>query len=264
MTKKSVLILMLAIILSACGFEVGEGTPTKLHEVAVTETSLPRSTNTIPPPSPTTTPTVTPSPTDTPIETLVPTPSGPTPLPDWAYEQYGPPWIPNCNNEDMYDGVALPAWANGFCVPGRITWESQFYSMPGDFYGLMAYYGEGRMEQQVIAKGYDPAEVAGVSLPNCAAIHETVWIKYTGSGGWRGPFKVVDCSGRNHLYYHMVGMGLVVEIGYVQASEWGVFGRGRVDVHVGGGRPGGAWNGVYLPYWWLENILEWELSPEGD
>lgn len=210
--------------------------------------------------------TITPSPTSThtptPTATITSTPSGPTPLPDWAYEQYGPSWIPNCENDDMYDGVGLPAWANGFCVPGRITLESQFFNVPSDFYGAAVCYAPGVMENQVKAKGYDPKKVQGVALPSCAAIHETVWLRFSGSNGWQGPFKVVDCSARNHLYYHMVGMGIVVEIGFSTAERFGIWpGLNRVDVHIGSGKPG-AWDGLYLPYWWLENVLEWELPKE--
>lgn len=213
-----------------------------------TATAIPTST-----PSPT--PTNTPSPT--PTITPSPTPTNPAAYTDWAVERFGPPWAVNCENDDPRDGFKLPSWANGFCVPGLVTRSSQWFRSPNDYYGLMSSYADGVMEAQVAHRGYNPNEVEGVALMSCDYIGETVWLRPYGSG-WSGPFKVVDCSGRNHIYYHMVGMGLAVEVSNKQAKKFGALVLPRVDVHIGSGRPG-AWSGVRLADWWVANVLEWEM-----
>jgi len=229
-----------------------EPTVTPTATATRTPTPTPTATSTL---TPTVTPTVTPSLTPTPTDT--PPPKYPLPYPDWAVENYGPPWTVNCANEAVEDGYDQGDWARNFCTPGLITYDAWWYDSPRDFYGLMSSYAPGIMEAQVRAKGYDDGEVRGVALMSCGDIGKTVWLRPSGRSSWSGPFKVVDCSQRGHFYYHVVGMGLVVEVGYKQTERWGFRTAGRIDVHIGSGAPG-AWSGVYYPYWWAENRLAFE------
>ena len=219
-------------------------------------------------PAPQPTATAEPSPTITPAPTatLIPKPT-PTPLPsptpemefayytDWALPYLNLPWKPYCKDKGRTNGFSI-AWMNGFCVPGVISKESWYFDTPTDHYGLMSSYGPGVMEANVAYRGLDPEEVRGVALMSCADIGKTVWLRLPGRS-WEGPFVVVDCSGRNHLYYHMVAMGLAVEVGYETAKEWDTFTANRIDVHIGKDRPG-DWSGVFLPVWWVKNALEIE------
>ena len=229
-------------------------TATASATATATRTPTPTSTNT---PTPTVTPTITPSLTPTPTETTPP--KYPPPYADWAVEDYGPPWTVNCENEDLNDGYKQGAWARDFCTPGFITREGQWYQSPPDFYGVMSSYAQNVMENQVRYRKL-PEGTRGVALMSCENIGKKVWLRPPGHG-WEGPFIAVDCSQRNHMYYHQVGMGLVAEVGYEQTVKWGFRTAGRIDVHIGGGPPG-AYNPVYLAYWWTENVLEWSWGPD--
>lgn len=236
-----------------------EPTPTR------TPTNTPRPTNT---PTPTPTATSTPTPTNTPSPTHTPTPTPtettppkyPLPYPDWAVEDYGPPWTVNCDNEDLNDGYKQGAWARDFCTPGYITREGQWFDSPTDFYGVMSSYAAGVMEAQVAYRKL-PEGTRGVALMSCGDIGKKVWLRPP-NHGWEGPFIAVDCSQRNHMYYHVVGMGLVVEVGFKQTEKWGFRTAGHIDVHIGGGPPGGSYDPVYYGYWWVENQLEWQWGPD--
>ncbi len=202
--------------------------------------------------------------TPQPTNTATRTPMGPPPYKDWAVENYAPPWSINCDDEPITNGYRLGQWARGFCVPGLITRASQFFRQPSNHHGLMSSYADGVMENQVAYRGYDRETVSGVALMSCDYIHSDVWLRIPGVNDWK-KFKVVDCSQRNHMYYHLVGMGLVAEISYKDAIGWGKGNRiaQRVDVQIGGGRPGPGWVGYYLPFFWVENVLEWTDSPDG-
>jgi len=174
---------------------------------------------------------------------------------DWALPYLGLPWKPRCVDKGRTNGFTID-WMNGFCVPGVITKASWYFDSPVDHYGLMSSYGPNVMEANVAHRGLDHRKVDGVALMSCADIGKTVWLRPPGRA-WEGPFVVVDCSGRNHLYYHMVAMGLAVEIGYETALEWDMARADRIDVHIGA-RPPVEWDGVFLPVWWVENVLEFE------
>lgn len=210
--------------------------------------------------TPTSTPTLTSTPTSTPIptETMIPTPAreGLPPYNDWAQEdpEYRVPWTVKCDDDEPLNGYRLGEWARGFCVPGMITKESQFFRSPTVHYGLMSSYSDGIMEAQVRHRGYDPNEVEGVALMSCDHHGETVYLQ-TPDGTWYGPFIVVDCSGRNHMYYHMIGLGLVVEVSNKQAKKMGGLVLQEVKVSLGGKSSS---RGEYLAYFWVDNILEWE------
>lgn len=224
-------------------------TITEVPYVAPTETDRPQQVNTpilIPPDPKKAPPTATPYATAT-IE----------PYSDWAVADYGPPWEVDCDDDIDENGYRHGEWARGFCVPGYVTRSSQFYESPARHWGLMTSYSPGVMENQVRYRGYDPNEVEGIALLSCNHIHDEVWLRIPGvTDGWEGPFVVVDCAGRNHIYYHQVGLGLVVEVSGKQAVEWGVLVAPYIEVSIGS-KPG-AWSGVRLATWWLENVLEWE------
>jgi hypothetical protein len=180
----------------------------------------------------------------------------PTPTPtlhpvdvNWALENYGPPWVLNCEDGERWNGFTYL----NICVPGIITKESQFFESPRAHYGMMTSYAAGVMEAQVAYRGWDPS-VEGVALMSCAEIGKTVYLNVEGQEKWWGPFRVADCSGHNHLYYHMVEMGLAVEVSYKMAKEMGALRFPRVNVCIECQDP----NGVNLAHYWLENVLEWE------
>jgi hypothetical protein len=222
--------------------------PAPTPEPTLTETPQPTVTST-------STPTETPEPTITPTVTVT-EPMRFSYYTDWAAPYLDIDWRPNCKDKGRTNGFTID-WMGGFCVPGVITKESQYFDSPTDHYGLLSSYGPNVMEANVAYRGLNPREVDGVALMSCADIGKTVWLRLPG-GPWKGPFVVVDCSGRNHLYYHEVALGLAVEIGYATAVEWGnVFRADRVDVHIGASPPSN-WDGVFLPVWWVQNVLEFE------
>lgn len=253
--------ILLAAFASATMIATASPVPTPIPIPTDTPTDIPTDTptptSTPIPPTQTATPTDTPTPTPEP--TATPPPKYPLPYADWAVEDYGPPWEVNCENENLNDGYKQGAWARDFCTPGYITREGQWYEPPTDFYGVMSSYAPGVMEAQVAHRKL-PEGTRGVALMSCANIGKKVFLRPQGRG-WEGPFIAVDCSQRNHMYYHQVGMGLVVEIGYKQTEKWGFRTAGRIDVHIGSGAPG-AYDPVYLGYWWVENALEWQWGPD--
>lgn len=231
-------------------------TPTQVPTRTPTNTPTETPTST-PTDTPTVTPTLKPSATSTPES---PTPSKfPLPYPDWAVEDYGPPWEVNCENDGPNDGYDQGDWSRNFCTPGYITREGQFFDSPTDFYGVMSSYAPGIMEAQVAHRKL-PEGTRGVALMSCGDIGKKVWLRPP-DRSWEGPFISVDCSQRNHMYYHVVGMGLVVEVGFKQTEKWGFRTAGHIDVHIGGGPPG-AYDPVYYGYWWVENQLEWQWGPD--
>jgi len=226
-------------------------TITEVPYVAPTATnrSQPDATPIFIPPDPTEAPT---TPTPNPIYRGID-----YPYEDWAIADYGPPWEVDCDDDIKENGYRMADWALGFCVPGFVTYESQFYRSPAHHWGILSSYAPGVMESQIKRLGFNPDDVRGVALMSCDHHGEEVWLRVPGvSTGWEGPFVVVDCSGRNHIYYHHVGMGLAVEIGHRQAVKWGVLVAPYVEVSIGS-KPG-SWSGVRLATWWLNNALEWE------
>ena len=226
-----------------------------------TPTTLPPSPTLEPTATPTSTetPTLVPSPTSSPTPTPTPTPQPttpakyPLPYPDWAVKDYGPPWEVNCEDEAIENGYDQGDWSRNFCTPGLITYDAWWFDSPRNFYGVMSSYAPGVMEAQVAHRKL-PEGTRGVALMSCGDIGKKVWLRPEGMS-WDGPFIVVDCSQHNHMYYHVVGMGLVVEVGFKQTQKWGFRTAGYIEVAIGssGGGPG-----FYYPYWWVENKLEWE------
>lgn len=182
---------------------------------------------------------------------------------DWASERFGVDWDVNCEDQDAWpwDGFRMPAYGLYFCVPGMISKDAWYFDTPADHFGTLSSYAPGVMEANLQHQGFNARENYGVALMSCKHIGESVWLRVPGEIDWQGPFIVVDCSQRNHLYYHMVGMNLAAEIDYRLAAEWDIFRAFRVDVHIGEDRPSDDWQGVSIGEWWVENALEFEGVP---
>jgi hypothetical protein len=99
----------------------------------------------------------------------------------------------------------------------------------------------------------------GVALMNCGDIGTHVWIKRGPQYEFEGPYLVVDCSKREHLYWNVVENGLAVEVDWNTSRRWGMSG-GLVGVHVC--KTKGCSRGAYLlSDWFLQNVI-WEEEPE--
>lgn len=244
------LVVVLRIAYGGVPAQVESERPT----VSVTETVIPTSTPTKTSTAlPTTTPTITPTITNTPL------PTRPVPYTDWARDRLDLAWEVDCYDELWYNGFQMADWAGNFCVPGVIYKHASFYDSPTDYYGLMSSYAEWVMEAQFNYRGVDRSDyLDGVATMSCADIGKVLWLRLPGiSDGWEGPFLSVDCSQRTHLYYHLVGMGIAVEVGYRTAQRWGGPVAQHIEVHMGDAPPeSDTWEGVYLPDWWIENIVE--------
>ncbi len=248
------LLVVLTTLFQSSGLTVW-GAPEPPATTGEPVSSTPTPSATLVPATPTLTASPTPTVTLTPTPTMTASPTLPPAYRDWARENYGPPWPVDCTNEPFWDGFDQGDWALHFCVPGQITDSAYYFDSPTDHFGLLSSYAPGVMEAQVRHRGL-PEGTRGVALMSCNEIGQKVWLRPEGQG-WDGPFVVVDCSQKNHLYYHMIGMGLAAEVGAETAGKWGFARANRVDVHLGGSKPG-DWNGVYLAYWWVENALEFE------
>ena len=201
------------------------------------------------------------------IEAPLPTPFPPTPLPpraegdEWVLDMKPVPHEINCDDAYNYNGYYLGEWASNFCVPGLITPGSQSYTAPEQFYGLMSSYAEGVMERMCEINGPCPQGHKGIAIASCGMIGKTAWLRIPGWSNWRGPYLIVDCSQREHSYYHHVQLGLAVEVGYQTTQDWGFIAANRIDVHIGNSAPA-SWNGSHIGWWWATYVLEWEFRPE--
>jgi hypothetical protein len=78
---------------------------------------------------------------------------------------------------------------------------------------------------------FSPTDYIGfVARPNCTEIGEELWLDF--GQGWTGPFLVADCA-QDYDRPHIVGRGIVVELGYASAKEFGVTITGGHYVRVG-------------------------------
>ena len=169
----------------------------------------------------------------------------------YALEYVPVPWEIDCTNEWAWDGYSLPELGD-YCVPGVLSQDAPNGAIPRDFYGSLSSYAPGVMERLERLQGVLAGR--GVALLPCGYMGYTVWLRIPGEN-WRGPFTVVDCGSPRHRFYHMAVMGLAAEIGY-DLAQTRTLSAPRVDVRIGQ-RPG-AWHGVNLAQWWIENSLAWE------
>jgi hypothetical protein len=141
-----------------------------------------------------------------------------------------------------------------------ITRESQFYSTPSLFSGIMSSYPEGLMERMCQINGPCNGYKGGVAVVSCSAVGKSVWLRPSGKK-WSGPYLVVDCGAREHVYYHHAILNLAVEVGHATAQRWGFTRASYIEVSIGGPKEG------YTPAigpWWVHNILEWETFEPDD
>lgn len=104
-------------------------------------------------------------------------------------------------------------WYGDHWVPGFLVNRAVWMKMPSPVWGFAAAYADGVMPNP----GGD--FVGGVSVPFCAEVGTSVWLKR--QGVVTGPYKVVDCSRPVGLYTHVVDEGLVVEVDFQTYQNWG-------------------------------------------
>lgn len=167
------------------------------------------------------------------------------------------------NPRSLYDGYW---WREESWVPGWISVGTWFTPAPLAIQGRAVYYAPGIMEATARVRGMSlSGYVDGVSLMSPADIGRTVWIKRT--GGWEGPFLVVDCARRNDMYGVVVGRREVVEVGFQTAEKWGMaHGTGgagytayrwstdEVTVYIGDKPPTIPVNPIIYKDWFLERV----------
>jgi hypothetical protein len=119
-----------------------------------------------------------------------------------------------------------------YCIPGVIAEEFWLSPNPNHFIGLATYYGDGIMEKVAERRGLSLNNVwGGVALMNCGDVGSHVYLKRSPQYEFEGPYLVVDCSQKRHLYYNVVINGLAVEVDYQTSRRWGMSG-GLPFVHV--------------------------------
>jgi hypothetical protein len=90
--------------------------------------------------------------------------------------------------------------------------------------------------------------VGGVSMFSPADIGEVVWLKRPG-GEWEGPFLVVDCSQRTHMYTTLTYVKESVEVDWQTAKRWGMVSgdEGNYQVNEWMVRDVEVWKGLKPP-----------------
>jgi len=129
---------------------------------------------------------------------------------------------------------------NGYCdvydywVPGLVTNTTWMTNMPEYSIGSFSWYNQGIMEDKMARLGYDPNAVFGIAVQSCEDVGRTAWLRPPGME-WQGPFPVVECGFREHMYTRVVHMEMAGELGFNLARQWGL-----VDV-IDGERIVSAW-----------------------
>jgi hypothetical protein len=130
-----------------------------------------------------------------------------------------------------------------------ITEESWMVRYPQHTVGAVTYYADGIMEQVVENRGMSlQGYKGGIVLMTCAHMGETVYARPTG-GLWEGPYLVVDCSHRYHLWVTLVHNHINAEVDYATWQRWSTDGNvPYVEICIGGkgceGQAYGFWS-----YW---------------
>lgn len=162
--------------------------------------------------------------------------------------------------DPCYDDTPYNGWLyHETCIPGVVSEDFWLAPNPYHFVGLATWYGEGIMEKVAANRGLSLDNVwGGVALMNCGDIGTHVWIKRGPQYEFEGPYLVVDCSKREHLYWNVVENGLAVEVDWNTKVRWGMSG-GLAGVHVCKAK--GCSRGAYLlSDWFLQNVI-WEEEP---
>lgn len=186
-------------------------------------------------PTPTATATVTPSPSNTPTVTpsLTRTPTA---------------------TKTLAQGLCGGFMFRGYCTPGSVTYDAWMCRSPGYFYGAMSSYAPGVMEMMEDKKGVPRGQ--GITVMSCGDLGRQAWIRFSSKQNWIGPFTVVDCSMPEHLYYNVVNVGIVAEIGNLTVEKLGIRAAGYVEVGLGG-RPSDETKWHYRS-WWMSNCMEFK------
>lgn len=160
---------------------------------------------------------------------------------------------------------------NGYCdvygnwIPGFVSYSTWTDVMPQYTIGGFTWYAQGMMEAQVANRGLDPQHVRGIALESCAEVGETVWLKPPGFD-WQGPFIVVDCARREHMYTQVVYMQSVGEIGFQTALDWNLiyyengelkvnwYRLDNVEVYIGS-TPAPSGSPINYRSWWMNNAM---------
>jgi hypothetical protein len=144
------------------------------------------------------------------------------------------------------DGVYENGYEDrGHCVEGLITEDSWYMRYPQHTAGAVTYYAEGIMGQVVENRGLSlKGYVDGIVLMSCAHVGESVWVRR--SGGWEGPYLVVDCSHRYHLWVTLVQNHVNAEVSYNRWVKWAESGGTQaVEICIGSA----GCSGVAYPFW---------------
>ena len=97
--------------------------------------------------------------------------------------------------------------------------------------GLATYYAPRLMQTVADNRGMDLTHYAGgVALNRAGDLGRTVWLEY--GSAVHGPMLVVDCAHRGVHFEDRETKGLVLEVDYRLAREWGMVGVGPVPVKV--------------------------------
>lgn len=206
-------------------------------------------------PTPTPSPSATSAPTRPPTPTPSATPKPPpteTPLPTATPNEFGINWAIDCENDDLRDGY----WFHTLCLPGIVAEDFWLSRSPNHYVGAASFYSEGLMEKVAENRGLSLNGVwGGVATMFCGDVGRKVYLNPFPEGHWQGPYQVVDCSAREHLYYNVIVNQIALEVDYNTWQRWRADGP-LSGVHVCFDRSNcGA---AYSLYTWFQRNVEWE------
>jgi hypothetical protein len=150
----------------------------------------------------------------------------------------------------------------GICVPGLVSEDAWKLPTPRHIVGVGTYYAEGIMERVAVNRGFDLGGYKdGIAMMSPTDLGATAWLRRPGHG-WEGPFLVVDCSARKHIFVNAGVSGIVAEVGWKTAADWGMQGGIMgLEVYLGG-RPPSASRATWYGAYWLNRVTF--VMPEGN
>ena len=123
----------------------------------------------------------------------------------------------DCENESELDGY----WFHTNCIPGIVTKDFWLSPSPSHYVGYASGYSEGMMETVAANRGLSlNGTWGGVATMFCGDIGRTVYLRPRPEGRWQGPYLVVDCSAREHLYFNVVLNKFAVEVDFQTWTRW--------------------------------------------
>lgn len=239
-TSLAVLSLALASCMPRPG-RAGLATPTPAPSATRSPTATARPTSTREPPTATALPSATPLPTATPNE-------------------FGIDWAIDCENDDLRDGY----WFHTTCLPGIVSEDFWLSRSPNHYVGAASYYQEGLMEKVAANRGLSlNGTWGGVATMFCGDIGRKVYLRPRPEGHWQGPYLVVDCSAREHLYYNIIVNQIGLEVDYNTWQRWRNDGP-LPGVHLCFSQATSDCGAAYSLYTWFQRNVEWgRPDPEG-